>query len=171
VVRTLIRVVAVLGTLVAAGALALAVEVAAGASPTTVTIGGTSGTPDANTSCAGICTFVPLSGVAAPALVAPSDGTVTGFSVNAGSAGGTVQLRVLRPVGASGQFTDAGTSPSETLAVGVHNFTVSMPLKKGDLVGLDNGTGALILDNSNTTPITAFYQIPPLAWRTTTRSR
>jgi trimeric autotransporter adhesin len=139
----------------------------AAASPTTVTLGSTAGTASANI-CGAMtnCTYVPFTSVANPGLAVPFDGTVTSFSVNAGSAGGAVELRVLAPAG-SGQYTGAGTSPAETLAAGMNTFSVSMPVKSGDVLGLDNATSALIFDSSQTTPITAFYESPSLADGTT----
>jgi hypothetical protein len=143
--------------------LAGAAGTATASSPQTVTLGSTTGTPTQNICVAGVnCTYVPFSGAAAPELQVPFDGTVTSFSVNAGSTGGTVELRVLRPAG-GGQFTGAGTSPTETLSnTGVNTFTVSLPVKAGDVLGLDNSTSALMFDTNTATAITAYYQ-PSLA--------
>lgn len=136
---------------------------AAGAATTaqTVTLGSTTGDPTANICLASSnCTYAPFNGVEAPALQVPFDGTVTSFSVNSGSSGNLVELRVLRPAG-GGEFTGAGTSPAEMLAVGPTTFAVSLPVKAGDILGLDNSNSALIFD---TTPsaITAYYE-PALA--------
>ncbi|HEY6398842.1 MAG TPA: hypothetical protein VIX82_15440, partial [Solirubrobacteraceae bacterium] len=86
-----------LALVAAAGGLLVAVAVgSAGAAPVTVTLGSTSGTPSQNICVAGInCTYVPFVGVSNPGLQVPFDGTVTSFSVNAGSSGNTVRLRVL----------------------------------------------------------------------------
>ena len=150
----------------AAAAVALAGDPAttAGAATTaqTVTLGSTAGTPTANICVAGInCTYAPFNGVAAPALQVPFDGTVTSFSVNSGSSTNRVELRVLRPAG-SGQFTGAGTSPAETLTGGTATFSISLPVKAGDILGLDNSDSALIFD-ATTSAITAFYELPALA--------
>ena len=127
-----------------------------------MTLGSTTGTPSQNICFSGIgCTYVPFNGVSAPQLEVPFDGTVTTFSVNAGSAGGKVQLRVLRPAG-SGEFTGSGTSAAQTLATGVNTFTVSLPVKAGDVLGLDNSTSALMFDTTTPTAIAAYYQ-PSLA--------
>jgi hypothetical protein len=146
------------------GAAALAGLVAAiglrsaGAATQTVTLGTTAGTPTANTSCpSGIkCTYVPFSSVTTPETQVPFAGTVTSFSVNSASAGGTVWLRVLRPA-AGGQFTGAGTSQPETLNTGVNTFTTSLAVKAGDLLALDNDSSALIFDTSNPSALTAYY--------------
>jgi hypothetical protein len=145
---------------------ALAAGIASGStSPQTVTLGSTSGTPSAYNLCgSGInCTYVPFTNVLTPGLAVPFAGTVTSFSVNSGSSGGAVELRVLRPA-ANGQFTGAGTSPPETLNVGVSAFTISLPVQPGDVLGLDNATSALMFDTGATspTPITSYYE-PALA--------
>jgi hypothetical protein len=133
------------------------------ATPAPVTIGSTTGTPSMNL-CMLPCTYVPHNSVDDPELKVPANGTVTSFSVNSGSATGTVELRVLRPDPAHpGQFTGVGTSPAESLAVtGAQTFAVSMPVKSGDVLGLDNGSQAILFDDSSPSPITAFYR-PPLA--------
>jgi hypothetical protein len=144
----------VLVAAVAGLAVALATTTARGAGQT-VTLGSTSGSPSANICVGGIkCTYVPFTGVSNPGLQVPFDGTVTSFSVNAGSAGGSVGLRVLRPA-APGQYTGAGTSPPKTLGLGVSTFAVSLPVKAGDLLGLDNESSALMFDKSSASPITA----------------
>ena len=151
--------------LFAAGTAGLAVALsitAAAAANQTVTLGSTSGAPSANICVASInCTYVPFTGVSNPGLQVPFDATLTSFSVNAGSAGGIVKLRVLRPA-APGQYTGAGTSPPKTLSTGVNTFAVSLPVKAGDLLGLDNESSALIFDTSSASPITAYYE-PSLA--------
>ncbi|HUE26204.1 MAG TPA: hypothetical protein VMP89_05475 [Solirubrobacteraceae bacterium] len=131
-----------LSVVAASAGVALAVAVgSAGAdtrASTSTTLGSTTGTPSQNICVASInCTYVPFSSAADPELDVPFDGTVTSFSVNSGSATGAVELRVLRPA-ANGRFTGAGTSPAESLAGGAQTFTVSLPVKAGDVLALDN---------------------------------
>ena len=134
----------------------------AATTPRTVTLGSTTGTPTKNICVAMInCTYAPFTGVEAPALEVPFDGTVTSFSVNSASATNHVELRVLRPAG-NGQFTGAGTSPAETLASGPTTFTVSLPVKAGDILGIDNSDSALMFD-ATPSAITAYYELPALA--------
>jgi hypothetical protein len=134
----------------------------AATTPQTVTLGSTTGSPTANICLAGInCTYAPFSGVEAPGLQVPFNGTVTSFSVNSGSAGNHVELRVLRPA-TGGQFTGAGTSPAETLGAGPTTFTVSLPVKAGDILGIDNSDSALMFD-ATPSAITAYYELPALA--------
>lgn len=148
-----------------AGGIGLAAQIAsAGATaPVIVTLGSTTGTPSQNLCVASIvCTYLPFAGVANPELQVPFDGTVTSFSVHAASAGNTVSLRVLHPARGGG-FTGVGSSPPETLAAAITTFTVSMPVKAGDLLGLDNADSALVFDSTDPNPITAYYELPSLA--------
>jgi hypothetical protein len=147
------------------GGVLAAIVGAAGAAapPAPITLGSTAGTPNMNVCLAMInCTYVPFNGAADPQLQVPSDGTITSFAVNSASAGDTVELRVLAPAG-NGQFTGAGTSPAQTLGTGVTTFTVSMPVKAGDILALDNDDSALIFDDTSPTAINAFYETPSLA--------
>ena len=153
----------------AGAAAAVVVALAAGSATTagaastaqTVTLGSTTGNPTANICVAGVnCTYAPFNGVEAPSLQVPFDGTVTSFSVNSGSAGNHVELRVLRPAG-NGGFTGAGTSAVEALAGGTTTFTVSLPVKAGDILGLDNSDSALVFDTTSTA-IAAYYELPSL---------
>jgi hypothetical protein len=107
------------------------------------------------------CTYVPFHlNSSTPELQVPPgfDGTVTSFSVNAGSTGGKVELRVLRPEG-GGQFKGAGTSPAETITnTGGQTFNISLPVKAGDVLGLDNASSAVLFDNTDATYFTQYYQ-------------
>jgi hypothetical protein len=141
------------------GALALAPA----AHADTVTLGSTAGTPN-QTLCGGglECTYVPFLNASVPALWVPFDGTITSFAINSGSTGGTVTLRVLRPA-AGGRYTGSGTSAAVTIAGGVQNAAASLPVRAGDVIGLENGNGAILFDTSGSlTTFTAYYQLPAL---------
>ncbi len=145
----------------AALALATAIGNAGAASPR-VTLGSTAGTPSQNLCGLGIqCTYFSFTSGFTPAVQVPSDGTVTSFSLNSGSAFGLVSLRVLRPTGAG--FTGAGTSAPEALNAGVNTFNVSLPVKAGDVLGVDNDSSALLFDTTSATASTPYYQEPSLA--------
>jgi hypothetical protein len=154
------------GALVALVAAAAGVGLAIGvgtagadnAAPTTTTLGSTTGTPNQNICLTGFdCTYVPFASAANPGLQVPLNGSVTSFSVNSGSATGSVQLRVLRPAG-NGKFTGVGTSPAQTLAGGPQTFTVSLPVQAGDVLALDNSSSALLFDGATANPaFTAYY--------------
>jgi hypothetical protein len=141
--------------------LAVAVGSAGASTPalTTTTLGSTTGTPSQNICTAGFnCTYVPFSSAANPTLQVPFDGVVTKFAVNSGSATGAVELRVLRPA-PNGQYTGVGTGPAENLAGGPQTFTVSLQVRAGDVLALDNSTSALLFDASTANPVlTAYYQ-------------
>jgi len=148
----------------AAGGGLLAAQVgSAGADTQTITLGSTNGTPSQNICGSGSnCTYVPFHlNLSSPELQVPVDGTVTGFSVNSGSAGNRVELRVLRPAG-NGSYTAESTSPPATLSTGINTFPASLPVRAGDVLGLDNADSALLFDTSDATYITAYYQ-PALA--------
>lgn len=142
------------------GALALAPP--AGAD--TVTLGSTAATgPLTNVCVAGIsCTYVPFSNVYSPSLVVPFDGRITSFSVNSASNSATVQLRVLRPAN-GGRFTGAGTSANAVItAAGVSTFATNLPVRTGDILGLENSNSALLFDAGTLTTFTAYYSLPAL---------
>ena len=66
---------------------------------------------------------------------APANGTITSWSVS-GASGGPLRLRVVRPVG--GLFTGAGTSSAGTITgTGKLTFPTTLPIKQGDLIGVD----------------------------------
>ena len=139
---------------------ALALAPAAGAE--TVTLGSTAGTPTQTLCSAGLeCTYLPFNNVYSPSLVVPFDGTITSFAINSGSTGGTVKLRVLRPA-SGGRFTGAGTSAPATIAGGVQDATTSLPVRTGDLIGLENDNSAILFDTGTLTTFTAYYQLPAL---------
>ena len=142
------------------GALAIAsVAFAASAATHQVTLGSTAGTPSSNICVAGFrCTYLPIS---QPKLRVPFNGTVTRFRVKAGSSSGKVWLRVLRPAG-HGKFTGVGTSRPEALRLGLNTFQVSLRVKAGDLIGLDNGSSALIFDTSRAAAVTDYFELPRL---------
>jgi hypothetical protein len=141
------------------GALALAPP--AGAD--TVTLGSTVATGPLTNLCSGgvECTYLPFNNVYSPGLVVPFDGTITSFSVNSGSGAGTVKLRVMRPA-SGGRFTGAGTSTPAPLSIGVPTYTTSLPVRSGDLLGIENDSSALIFDAGTLTTFTAYYQMPAL---------
>lgn len=83
-------------------------------------------------------------------LSAPTDGTITSWSVRSGDGAAKYELRILRP-SAGGTYTAAGTSPVQTVPSDGEEkvrgpFAVSLPVKAGDRIGLDviSGAGAPI---------------------------
>jgi hypothetical protein len=145
----------------AAGLGLLAVAPAHGA----VTIGSNLGSNANSNSCGAMdCTTTNLAlsaDVAPNGLTSPVTGTVTSWRFKSGSNGNTVSLRVLRP-GAGVTFTGVGVSASATSAGGLNGpFTTSLPIQRGDHVGLNRTNGALVL--STDVGSTQIYWTPPLA--------
>ena len=140
---------------------ALALAPAAGAD--TVTLGSTVASGPLTNLCTGstACTYIPFNNAYSPSLIVPYDGTITSFAINSGSTGGTVSLRIVRPA-AGGRFTGAGTSTPLTIAGGVQSATTDLPVRTGDLIGLENANDALLFDTGTLTTFTAYYQLPAL---------
>ena len=66
------------------------------------------------------------------------------WRIDSGSADAPVKLRVLRPAIGS-KFTGVGTSALEmTTGAPIDTFATSLPIKAGDVIGLDNESQALI---------------------------
>jgi hypothetical protein len=76
----------------------------------------------------------------APPLTSPLTGTIVRWRLKTGPfpGVGTIQLRVLAPAGA-GQFTGAGTGPSETIPTTATTtpFSAQLPIAAGDSIGVD----------------------------------
>ena len=146
----------------------------AGAAPQTVTLGSTN--PDGAVTnnfplCAGSihCTYLPFSNVATPELQVPFDGTITSFALNSNANGSSVELRVLRPAG-GGTYRAVGSSPPETPSVpGVNTFAVSIPVKAGDVLGLDDASDRLMFAFPDSPYIGAYFN-PPLVDNSTAAS-
>ena len=75
------------------------------------------------------------------ATTAAANGVVTRWSVR--SMSGSLQLRVLRPVG--NQFQDVGSSgPTSAGGAGVQTFPTRIAIKAGDHIGIDELEGAFL---------------------------
>ena len=135
---------AVLGTAILLAAL---LACASSASAVSVTLGPPTLTGfSSGYTCLPPCTNLTLSQTvfATPGsrLSAPADGTVTSWGVLGTPNGGTLHLRVLRPV-AGGQFTGAGRSAAASNVAGGPNAT-GLPIRIGDQIGVDlNANGSL----------------------------
>lgn len=74
-------------------------------------------------------------------LVSPVTGTIVRWRVQ-DAEGGPFYLRVLRPNG-SGAYTAAGTSnPATPSGTGLQTFTANLPIRAGDLIGVDPSNGS-----------------------------
>src|ERR1700742_599214 len=96
----------------------------------------------------------------ASSAVAPADGVVTHWPV-IGS--GTITMRVFEPVLGGGGWRGAGTSSPATNDAGGEN-TTELPIKVGDLIGVDVLRGTEV-DFDSTAQGTAYLEFdePPLA--------
>jgi hypothetical protein len=93
-------------------------------------------------------TYIEYSGMTpAPEYVAPIDGTIVSWQIATGSSG-VVRLRVLRPVG-EGKFTGVGTSAETTAATGLNTFSTSLPIKAGDVIGVENNSEIIMFDKGH----------------------
>jgi hypothetical protein len=69
-------------------------------------------------------------------VAAPANGTIVSWKVT-GASGGPLKIRVVHPVG-GGLFTGAGKASSGPITgSGVLTFDANLPIKQGDLVGVD----------------------------------
>jgi hypothetical protein len=80
-----------------------------------------------------------------PTDVVRHTGTLTNWSLNAGSTGGQVQLRVLRPVSA-GQFKAVHSSAVKTVSqIGLNTFAAHLRVRRGDVLALSNATSGIYM--------------------------
>jgi len=133
-------------------ALALAFAVPAAASADTIKIGSSLTDPwtaDALTGGTGTGVQISQGTPTSPlSLTAPADGTITSWSVKAGTMNILYALRVLHPNGGdSFTPTATATAPSVIPATSpdgvVYTYPASVPVQKGDQIGVDENTGGL----------------------------
>lgn len=131
---------------IAAGVVVMAAAPAALA--LTVGLGDSTGTPTTNVCAAQIeCTYVNFKH-GKPADVLRRSGTLTDFTVNAGSVGGHVQLRVLRRL-SHGRFKVLRSSPVETVSSpGPNTFAISLKVKAGNVLALSNDSSGIYMTSA-----------------------
>jgi hypothetical protein len=116
---------------------AWALIAAVGAGATTITVGSVLPSTFKSTPLEGVRTqfntALPETGAN---LASPVNGAIVRWRVQ-GAKGGPFKLRVLHPNG-SGAYTAAGTSlPATPLGLGIETFATQIPVRAGDLVGVD----------------------------------
>jgi hypothetical protein len=111
----------------------------------TSTVGSANGEPTMNICVADInCTYINFVN-GKPTDVVKRTGTITSWSLNAGSQGGQVKLRVLRPV-AGGKFKAIRSSVVRTVSTtGLNRFPAHIPVRKGDVLALSNSTSGIYM--------------------------
>jgi hypothetical protein len=93
----------------------------------------------------------------APTAVAPFDGVIVRWRAKAGSTATGTRLRTLRAAG-GGNYAGVSSSDPVALEAGTTTFASRLPVLAGDVIGLDNATGAKLF----TTPAaTAAYYFTP----------
>jgi hypothetical protein len=124
------------------GAMALALMATGSAQASTVTVGSVFPPGSTSTAFGQVQTFfntaLPEKGAN---LASPVSGAVVRWRVQ-GAEGGPFRLRVLRPNG-SGAYTAMGTSnPATPSDAGLQTFTANLPIRAGDLIGVDPSNAA-----------------------------
>jgi hypothetical protein len=139
-----------LRTLTALAATAsLALAAAPGAFAKTAGVGNSNGTPNLNICLSQIkCTYFNTKN-GKPTDVIKRTGTVTDWSVNAGSVSGFVRLRILRPIG-GGSYRVARSSAVHTVTlIGRNTFSARIPVRAGDVLALGNDTSGIYMTQAN----------------------
>jgi uncharacterized repeat protein (TIGR01451 family) len=93
----------------------------------------------------------------APVAVAPFDGVVVGWRVKSASPANAVKLRVVRPSG-TGAYVSAGAGDPQALSIGTNAFPARVPVKAGDVIGMDDSSSAKVFASVPTAA--AFYFQP-----------
>lgn len=130
-----------IGLLAIAAMSAWALLAAAAAQASTITIGSVLPPGSSPTAFEQVETFfntaLPEKGAN---LVSPVNGTIVRWRIQ-DAEGGPFYLRVLRPNG-SGAYTAMGTSnPATPSGTGLQTFTANLPVRAGDLIGVDPTDG------------------------------
>lgn len=95
-------------------------------------------------SCGVACTIFNQSVSGSNPVASPVNGAVVRWRVTGASAVPGYQIRILRPVG-SGEYTAVGTSAPETPSGPTQqSFATDLPIKAGDLVGIDTPAGGAL---------------------------
>jgi len=124
---------------------ALAFAAAPAAMAKTSSVGNSNGTPTMNICLFQFdCTYINYKKTA-PTDVVRHTGTITNWSLNAGSTSGQVQLRVLRPV-SGGKFKAVHSSAVHTVTqIGLNTYSAHISVKRGDVLALSNATSGIYM--------------------------
>jgi hypothetical protein len=124
----------------------------------TTAVGNSSGSPAMNVCVASIsCTYVNYSNGKATDVVRHT-GKLVDWALNAGSVGGQVQLRILRPVG-GGHFKLIHSSAIETVGVaGPNSFGASINVRRGDVLALSNDTSGIYMASAPAGTCVRYFQ-------------
>jgi hypothetical protein len=141
-------------------AAALSLLIAPAAFAKTTTVGNSTGNPTMNICVLSInCTYVNYHH-GQPTDVVKRNGTLLDWSLNAGSIGGQVQLRVLRPAG-NGKFKAVATSATQTVNnIGPNTFSAHIKVKRGDVLALSNESSGIYMATAPAGTCIRFFQGP-----------
>ena len=115
----------------------------------------------ANVCAAGVaCTYFTGDAItAAPSAVAPFDGVIVRWRVKAGSSAAGTSLRTLRAAGGT-SYVGVNASAPVDLTAGTTTVAARVAVTAGDVIGLDNATGAKLF--ASPAPTAAYYFAPQL---------
>lgn len=135
-------------SLTALAATSLTLVAAPAALAKTTAVGNSSGIPTMNICVLSIdCTYVNYRH-GKPTDVVRHSGTIVDWSLNAGSTGGQVQLRVLRPI-AGGRFKAIRSSALQTVsAIGINTFSAHLAVRRGDVLALSNDSSGIYMETA-----------------------
>ena len=147
-------------TLISLAIASLTLAAAPAAIAKTSNVGNSNGSPTMNLCALSIdCTYVNYKH-GKPSDVVRHKGTVDSFSLNAGSVGGQVQLRVLRPR-PHGKFKVVHSSATETVTMtGLNTFTTHLKVKRGDVLALSNDSSGIYMGTAPTGRCVRYFQGP-----------
>jgi hypothetical protein len=138
-----------LRTLTALAVASASLAAAPAALAQTNTVGSANGTPTMNICVLGFdCTYINYRN-GKPTDVVKRTGTVTSWSLNAGSEGGKVRLRVLRPI-AGGKFKAIRSSVRRTVSTtGRNTFPARIAVRKGDVLAVSNDSSGIYMSQGS----------------------
>ncbi|HUO69586.1 MAG TPA: hypothetical protein VMU39_02330 [Solirubrobacteraceae bacterium] len=124
---------------------ALSLAAAPAALAQTTSVGNANGSASMNICLAQInCTYVNYQH-GKPTDVVKRTGTLVDWSLNAGSVGGQVQLRILRPT-THGAFKVIRSSAVQTVSsTGINVFSANLKVRRGDVLALSNATSGIYM--------------------------
>jgi hypothetical protein len=139
----------------------LALAAAPAAFAQTSSVGNSGGSATMNVCVASIeCTYVNYHN-GKPTDVVKHAGSVTNWSVNAGSIGGQVQLRILRPT-SGGKFKVVQTSSTHTVnTIGLNTFVAHINVKAGDVLALRNATSGIYMAQASPGTCVRYFSPDP----------
>jgi hypothetical protein len=155
-----------------AGLVATALTALAGSAQGAVTIGSNlAGMPAANdpgcavagVTCTATNLSLPSTSLAAGGLTSPVNGTVTSWRANANTVGtnDNISLQVLRPVSGTTYTGIATSTPQSWPGPAISPaFSISLPIRIGDAIGLRNPNARLIYANTIGAQVAAWYVLP-----------